>query len=561
MEEQNTPQTGTNVVIIDPNMQDNNGVTALMTASYNGLNNVVATILTTKGIDPNKQNKNGETSLMLASYNGHSKVVELLLAAEGVDVNMQDKNGITALMLAIHKGHTDTVRMLLAAQVRERLSRLSGTLPDSREPLQTINTQENRGFTALMFACYNGHPEMAKMLLAADGIGVNIQDNSGMNALMRASYNGHTEVVELLLAAKGVDVNMQNRNGSTALMFACFSGHVEIARMLLASGRASPDYREPSIDPNKQNKNGETALMLASYNGHSKVVELLLTAEGVDVNLQDKEDNTALMCACFNGHVEIARMLLAFKRRPSLTQTIEESALNRGIRPPSIDPNKQNKYGQTALMRASYNGQSKVVELLLATDGVDVNIQDKNGHTALSICARNGYTAIVELLLASKRGNRPVQASGERVSPDSREPSTLNNPSGGHRSIDVNIPSNEGWTALMRAYYNGHNQIAGLLLDVEGIDVDKKNKTGHTAYDCKIYRHNLEMAKLLEKTNDVQKKRNSSVLTKKCNQNKQQKTLEKSQQLERLNEELKEMKEQVSELKATTKELQKHIQM
>ncbi len=54
-----------------------------------------------------------------------------------------------------------------------------------------INMQDNNGRSTLMSAIYNGHTEMAALLLEKCAH-IDMQDNDGRSALMLASFNGHT---------------------------------------------------------------------------------------------------------------------------------------------------------------------------------------------------------------------------------------------------------------------------------------------------------------------------------------------------------------------------------
>ena len=56
-----------------------------------------------------------------------------------------------------------------------------------------------------------------------------------------------------------------------------------------------------------------------------------------------------------------------------------ENQMNHQVSiPAGVDLDIQNEYGYTGLMRACYNGNKDIVELLINA-GVDLNIQNKNG--------------------------------------------------------------------------------------------------------------------------------------------------------------------------------------
>ena len=94
--------------------------------------------------------------------------------------------------------------------------------------------------------------------------------------------------------------------------------------------------------------------------------QLLLSDERCDVNLQDVNGYTALMTAVRyvksedDKHAEIIRILLDH---------------------PSIDVNKKNKSGQTALHGSSFAHVG--TELLLRDKRCESNLQDDSGNTAL----------------------------------------------------------------------------------------------------------------------------------------------------------------------------------
>ena len=103
---------------VNINDVDSNGRTALMLASKAEYEEIVETLLSAgangsqdshsrggqvllkRGADPNIQKNDGATALMYASQNGYSEVVQVLLK-EGADPNIQKKDGATALMYEV----------------------------------------------------------------------------------------------------------------------------------------------------------------------------------------------------------------------------------------------------------------------------------------------------------------------------------------------------------------------------------------------------------------------------------------------------------------------------
>jgi len=101
-----------------------------------------------------------------------------------------------------------------------------------------VNATDQDGWTALMWACFSGRLEMAKIFIQR-GANPNAADFFQNNTpLMLACARKHLEIVKILIKSDA-DVNITDvggREGNTALIIASIEGHSEIVRYLKQSG-------------------------------------------------------------------------------------------------------------------------------------------------------------------------------------------------------------------------------------------------------------------------------------------------------------------------------------
>ena len=119
----------------------------------------------------------GVSALMRASYKGHNKIVELLLDS-GSNVNLKNEAGTSALMYAAMDGHSDIVKLLLRRDAR-------------------VNDRDIFGQTALIQAAISGDTETIKALVDA-GADLNIKNTYGMSALGSAKKSGNEAATKIL---------------------------------------------------------------------------------------------------------------------------------------------------------------------------------------------------------------------------------------------------------------------------------------------------------------------------------------------------------------------------
>ncbi|MGE8414607.1 MAG: ankyrin repeat domain-containing protein [Pseudomonas sp.] len=168
------------------------------------------------------------------------------------------------------------ISLLLAACALEAYAEQ----PSPADPVAIKVQLENYYFDAAR----RGDVEMLDTFIES-GYSLDTRDDKGYTALILAAYHGQGLAVEHLLVA-GADACAQDLRGNTALMGAIFKGEVRIARRLMAAD-CSPDQR---------NAAGQTAAM---YAGLFKRTELLqaLAAKGANLDAEDPLGNSATRLA------------------------------------------------------------------------------------------------------------------------------------------------------------------------------------------------------------------------------------------------------------------------
>jgi ankyrin repeat protein len=188
-----------------------------------------------------------------AAKEDSNEVAELLLASNA-DVNAKDNEKYTPLHHAAAKGHEGMVKLLLAYKADVNIKHEYMSYANGSASLLEWGGSDD-GNTALHYAAFYGHREVAELLLAS-GVDVNAKENDeGHTPLHWAAMKDRKEMVELLLAKKA-DANAKTwREGSTPLHYAALFGKRAAAEILLAN------YAEV----NAKNGRGETPVKLAEF--------------------------------------------------------------------------------------------------------------------------------------------------------------------------------------------------------------------------------------------------------------------------------------------------------
>ena len=233
-------------------------------------------------IKPATTSKSGETVLhFLVNKPNQTENIQYFLA-KGVDSNKADNEGNTALINSSSTKDIAVVELLL---------------PISKN----INTQNNKGESALTVAVKNGTPETVALLLDK-GADVKILDKEGNNLgyYLVQSYRpagrgpeanapkqDPFEAKVKLLQAKGLDLAAPQKDGSTLYHVAVVKNNLDLLKKIA----------DLKIDVNAKNKDGLTALHKAAMISKDDAILKYLVSINAKKDISTEFDESAYALA------------------------------------------------------------------------------------------------------------------------------------------------------------------------------------------------------------------------------------------------------------------------
>lgn len=473
----------------DVNAPEADGMTALHWAAQRD-DLASATALVGAGANVAATTRYGITPLILAGSNGSATMIALLLKA-GADPNSATPEGETALMAASRVGKVDALKVLVAGGA-------------------AVNRQESwKGQTALMWAAGEGHATAVSALIE---VGADIQARSkvGFSPLLFAVRNGHPDTVRLLVS-KGANPNDKVQGAAT--MDAYGRGNV--------NSRRQPAGDAPT-----------SALGMAVINGYYELAARLIEL-GADPNVPDPRGSVLHALAFLRrpgsgsppqptgslDSLELARLLLERGANPNARITWKEIVFDRDLAatrlPPNIPVGRNflSFVGATPFYVAAKHSDVAFMRLLVA-HGADARMPTVQGITPLMAAAGLGFwdgespgplTGVseaesVEALKMTLDLGNDVNAVPEFGGPSlegdgatllRRHPFNLQKYDGAHDApLDVVPPKDalgdmrwNGSTALHGAAMRGSNALVQFLVD-HGAKLDARNALGWTPLMC-----------------------------------------------------------------------------
>ena len=473
---------------VDINYQGTDGNTALMNTVYiQNAPEIMRMLLAYPRIDVNLKNRYGQTALLMATKGGYSEAnskepmltknldcIRQLVAVPGIELNHIDKDGHTALLNTIRSRKLEAFKLLLEA----------GAEPNVIDPTRELSR------TPLMEASTGNYLEFLRILLAIPGIEINAVNNNHKTALYLAVDYGQRLNVQELLKSPRIDVNIPAQDGVTPIMRASQRNADGIIRDLLKAGAIVPQpipepiqiqqqlmaterrkfeqaqfekvlgshignvgfikaqtHLAPSTANTKKAAwNATQRLFLAVHHLDVDEVRRLLRFPGIDVNFQNMEGDSALYLA-MNIHGKI----FGYKKRAA------KEILDMLLDAKGFNPNNP-LHDEIPLVIALKSHDRYALQKLLNHKLTDVNAKDKYGQTVF-MHAIEKYNKHDPYIAEMKEMFDMILA---------KEP-------------DINAVDNQGRTALFLAAAGNKTPLIDALLNVDGIDVNIRNRDGDSA--------------------------------------------------------------------------------
>lgn len=211
-----------------------------------------------------------DEDLHKAAKNGVASEVERLLDAKA-DPSSRDARMGVPLHGAAYNGHSDVAKLLLDA------------LPTAAE-MQTFE-----GWTPLHRAIVNAHVDVVKLIVDACPFAAQVQDDEGNTPLHEAGNEGRTTIIPLLLEAYPPAALVKNNDGSTPVHLAALWNHISAVEIIL---KACPEAVLVT-----GNNSGWTLLHTSAVNGQYEIVQLVVAAHPALVQAKNDEGKTPLQLA------------------------------------------------------------------------------------------------------------------------------------------------------------------------------------------------------------------------------------------------------------------------
>jgi ankyrin repeat protein len=456
--------------------------------------------------------KDNIPSLHKAVQKNNLKDIKAICKSHPLTINDLNSEGYSALYLASSQGLADAAKIILSY---DPMITQEGTL--QKNPLHE--------------AAKKGYTQIAKMLIGKMSTeSINLLSGEKISALSYACYQDHSEVATLLIDA-GAEVTLEREEKQwSPLHIALFHGHIETAKMICE--------RFPKAMNLLTKKNFSTvsiALGLEDINTAKTLLEILIqnnvnkslfsTPQAVknlhklldkDPSLWKPYGEYAIKGAILKKDIEIIRILMEDTTKPGRRSFLSDETIQLA-KTHNIDIygflqeifNK--KYGKISSHKEIFDSAKEFTSLLMAAEdqnldkfkdliakGADIKSQNQQGLSLLNgAILHRGTPETIQFLIDNgaevnpkdPQVNRPLATAIENNQIKLVE-ILINN------GANIHYTGENGWTFLMIAVQTGNSEIADFLIK-KGINVNKKTRDGACALGLAAEYGKTECIKIL----------------------------------------------------------------
>ena len=371
-------------------------------------------ILISAGVLPHHLDNTGASVLHYAAKNNSVQIVKRFLDCFKNFEDTTDKQGRTALMWAASEGSVNVLNLML-----KNLSYFN------------IHASDEQGLTALHFACFAGHEECVKLLIA-NSADITQPDKLGQTPLFKACQQGHRAIIDILMNKKGSQGTSRENNGVTFTN----DGHEVITKLgmmlkengstkgahlfsiqeetalsqdILLNSEWSHEPSESWIDMDERGEKGNLlSIDLGAFSGDYTSDTGKLSTKDL-VKESDPKGNPPQ-----TKDKTVKKQAKASKRLPEIHELVDDNgctplhfAAHAGhalvcnwLLSQGVKPEKKDVQGRTALHGAAFNGHTECMALMLTHNPELVNNRDYDGYSVLHHAAINGQLEAVKLLVS-----------------------------------------------------------------------------------------------------------------------------------------------------------------
>lgn len=340
------------------------------------------------------------------------KWLEEAIQSGVVDINHVDSKNNTPLMLALQKNFFNSAVWLIKNGADTKLKNNEHKAPidiaiqkDNDSIIELLvklkkidlDEKDDYGRSILQNMVVSGNHDMAKKFIKY-GANINTLDAKGRHIVYDALSYGDPVFVRHLLSYSNIQLNDIDEVGNTIMQHPQIEQNDVLAKDLLSAG----------ADPTILNAKGESYLYKTALRGKEAddIIDLAL-ANGANVNAITTTDNTIMMelflrasehKTTYRGELlnTVSKMIehggdinaLDSKSESGLFNAVKlrDMELVKFLVEANIDPNIQNKKGETVLEFLVYDGLAyvKMIKLLLE-HGIDPKLKNKKGQTVYEV--------------------------------------------------------------------------------------------------------------------------------------------------------------------------------